>query len=751
MIIFHKNFFKNLEKKIKKKEIFIEKMLRQRKQFSKNALDLIKKRYFMKDPQTLNVIEDESDFFPRIARAIADVDLSYGKTQEEVDQFYYDILNGMDNHRFIPAGRTLAAAGGNIDLVPNCSVLPLEDSMDSIFQTLKDASLLQQAGVGIGFCFSALRPAGEIVKTAKSYSSGPISFLRVYNEAFRTIQQNNRHGATMGTFSVEHPDILDFITCKDKEGDINCFNISVLITDEFMETATNPDHPNYNKTWECRFGDKIYKPRTVKRDEKNKVIKIKERDYTARQIFDIIIKQAHKNGEPGAMFFDTINRFNPLPGLGPLMASNPCSEIALHPGDICLLLSMNVGEYVKIFSNGKKNIDFKLMEHDLRVLCRIGDNIVDLYKVPVELVAEQIKKNRRIGIGVMGTADMFIKLGIRYGSDESIQIIEEMMSMWKTVLFDESRKLALERGEFPNWTKSRPFLLGEPIQRNATLLTAAPTGSISRVFDVSSSIEPHFMFAYQSNIMNTTVKTFNPLLEQKLKELGLFENEQIIDQIVKTGSIQSIDEIPQDMKNIFVGAMDITPEDHVRVQAAFQKYIDNSISKTINYPEHATLEDIEKGYITAWKSGCKGFTVYRNNSRKFQVLETVDRNLEKSTQSEQKPDIDIEKLYQSFNNILQNNEEFTQMIDIQKIPKDVMINLFDSILKDYNSPQPTTPTCSSSSQSSSDNEEESVIIDIIASPSKRSSPFYCLECKGTRFNDAKCKVCMDCGWNPCGQ
>lgn len=700
-------------------------MLRVRKSFSDNALDLIRKRYFIKDSETLNVIEDEADFFPRIAKAIADVDSRYGKSPHEIDLFCQDLLNGMDNHKFIFAGRTLAGAGSNISVVPNCSVLGLDDSMDSIFQTMKDAALLQQSGVGCGFCFSALRPAKEIVKTAKSYSSGPISFLRVYNEAFRTIQQNNRHGANMATFSVDHPDILDFIRCKDTEGDINCFNVSVLITDEFMKTATNRDHPNYYKPWKCKFDDKTYNPRIIERNDKNKITDVKEIEVTAREIFDTIIRQCYKNGEPGIIFYDNVNKDNPLPLLGPITASNPCSEQHLHPGDICLLIAMNLGRYV--IWNGKNYvIDYKSMDKDLRVLVRAGDNIIDMYDIPVKLVADQAKNNRRIGIGVMGFADMLIKLRVRYGSDKCIEIIEEMMSLWKRVTVDESQKLAIERGAFANWEKSIYFLNGEPKRRNAALTNIAPTGSISRIFECSSGLEPHFMFAYQSNILNMTVKTFNPLLKKELIKLGLFDNERIINEIVKTGSIQNIPEIPEETKNVFVGSMDITPEDHIRVQTTFQRYIDNAISKTINFPESASLEDIEKGYLQAWAGGAKGCTVYRNNSRVYQVLETIDRQ-KTSTDELDQIHADLQNAYEDI-----------------KLGKEGATAQLDSImarLNKHRNIEPASPICSSSS------EADELVIEV-ESPKKKKP--YCLSCKSVNVvMQEKCMTCLDCLWSPC--
>lgn len=726
-------------------------MLRQRKQFSDNALYLLKNRYLLKDPKTLDVIEDEKDFFPRIANGIANVELNYGKSQEYVDNFRNDMLEAMDNHRICPAGRTLSNVSADTPVVPNCVVLHIEDSLDHICKTLHDASLLQQAGSGLGFPVHLMRPAGEVVKKSKTTSSGPISFLRQYASWFSNIKQNNRSGANLASCYVKHPDVLDFIRCKEnmKDNSMECFNISVLVTDDFMDAATNPENPNYEKPWVCEFNGKEYKPRIIHRDENQRLVtKIEETNHTARDIFKEIIYRAWSDGCPGVLFYDTINRTNPLPLIGPIQCCNPCGEISMHDGDVCLLIALNLGEYVENTQDGPK-INFNLLEKDLRIAVNMGDCTVDLYNVPVERVANQIKNNRRLGIGPMGVYDMCVKMRVRYGSDDSLQIIRQVMQLWKDVLIDESRKIAQEKGPFLNWENSIFFLNNEPFRRNVALSDAAPTGSISRLFECSSGVEPAFSLAYTSKVMNTTVKHFNPLLEQELINLGLDKNEELMNKIAKTGSVQNIDEIPQWMKEVFVCAQEISPEDHVRVQATFQEYLENAISKTVNYNHNASLEDVEKGYIMAWKMKCKGFTIFRDQCRSKQVLNhgiDVDEKKDKTERitigESILPNIDQNKL------ILAIEENLKHTLDF-KIDDDLITQMASNITSSYLG-QCAKPSCSSS-QSSSDN-EESITIDILSttpSPSKRS-PFYCLECRGTDIIMAEgCKRCMSCNWSPC--
>ena len=960
------------------------KMERIVKPFTENAEQIIRHKYLFKDPQTLEIQETIDEFFPRVAKAIANIDrVKYNVPDSKVKRFEQKLLNAMDAHRVIPAGRTLANAGLDTSVIPNCVVLDIDDSLKSIFQTLKDACLLQQMGSGIGFCFSDMREVGSIVSKSRSTSSGPISFLRVFHQAFSTIQQQSRSGANMATFSITHPDILEFLDCKTIEGDIYTFNISVLITDAFMEQATNSDHPNYNNPWMCFSKGKQMKPRQITRGPYCSV-KIEEVEITAHEILNKIAYNGWRNAEPGVLFIDEGNRTNPLPGLGPIKATNPCvtedcwimtnygpkmvkdliarndffihlgkkdkystvhsngffptgihpvylletkegfsikitethrflnpnekmvyvkdlqkgdklilsnfehdwkgkgtfnqgymlgqikgngylsetqgiftvynskqkgdrshidiekilddcvfteygtrynwnavtggfetgvtmgsapllrlankygmfqgdkkvsneiemaskdfyigflrgffdadgsiqgdsskgrsirlnqssleclqrvqrmllrlgiksiiylrrpaqqrlmpthdergldfypcqnnydlciandciikfekivglyhtkkkellnqmvnsfkrtpnaskylvrvekitligeekvynittknkahtyqsnglisancGEQLLHNGDVCCLIGINLAEY---YNETEHFLNWKIMAQDLRLATHMGDNVIDMYDVKrVPRVSEAIQNNRRIGIGPMGFADLCIKMKIVYGSEECIRLIKSIGKLWRSVTIEKSRRLAEIRGAFPNWHKSIYYQNNEPYRRNAALTNAAPTGTISRVVNASSGIEPNFAFMYKSNIMGKIQNTFHYLLEKELKDSGIELTDDLFERIKNDGSLQKIDEIPENIKRIFVGAMDLSVEAHIAVQATWQKYLENSISKTINYPEEATVEDVLKGYVMAWKSKCKGFTLYRNNSRFKQVLET---------------------------------------------------------------------------------------------------------------------------------
>lgn len=595
-------------------------MFRNAKPFTENAKQIIRHKYLYKHPKTLEVLETIEDFFPRVAKSIANVDrVLYGVSEEKVNRLEQKFLEAMDNHRIIPAGRTLANGGLDTAVVPNCVVLEIKDSLKSIFQTQKDACLLQQLGSGIGFCFSDLRETGSIVSKSRSSSSGPISFLRVYHEAFSTIQQQNRHGALMATFSVNHPDILEFIDSKKKEGDIYSFNISVLVTDDFMDQATNPDHPKYNDPWICSFDGRQMKPRQITRGPYCSV-QIEEMDITANEILNKIAYNGWRNGEPGLIFIDEGNRTNPLPGLGPIKATNPCGEQLLHDGDVCCLININLEEY---YDESNNSVKWDLMAKDLKIAVHLGDNVVDMYEVKnVPRVEETIKKNRRMGIGPMGFANLCIKMGIVYGSEECLNLIDEIGTLWQTITVEKSRRLAEIRGPFPNFDKSIYFQRNEPFRRNTALTNSAPTGTISRIANTSSGIEPNFAFFYNSNIMGTVQKTSHHLLEKALKEVGIELTNDLLDRIKNDGSIQKIDEIPFEIKRIFLGAMDLSVEAHIGVQAKWQEYLENSISKTINYREDATVDEVLKGYILSWKSKCKGFTMFRDKSRDKQVLET---------------------------------------------------------------------------------------------------------------------------------
>lgn len=596
--------------------------------FSINALRVLAGRYFMRDEEG-NVCENPEEMFARVAKALAYVEKNYGKKEEEISKIERDFREVMENFKFIPAGRTLANAGGKTRLVANCIVLHAKDSMDGIFSTLREAALLQQAGSGLGFPWHLLRPAGLRTKTTQGVASGPVSFLKAYNEAFGVIKQQGRHGANMGVMRVDHPDILEFIECKWEEGTIVNFNISVGLTDEFMkqvkEKSTQP--------WLCEWNGKKMKPRKVVRNDRGAFVEAFEENITASELMDKIINAAWRNGEPGVLFPDAANKTNPVPALGRLEATNPCGEQWLHDGDVCNLGSLNLAKFVK---NGQ--IDEAGLIHATEIATRLLDNVIDLSDFPVEKVNSTFRNNRRLGLGIMGFADMLYQLRIPYNSQEGFVTAEKVMKIINDSAHNYSEKLAQEKGCFPNWEIS---IFGPKDknrkQRNAAKTTVAPTGSISMLFDCSSGVEPFFALAYYKEVMGGQKLLYlNSFLEEELKKLNLYKD-QIIKEIHKTGTIQHIKEIPQEVRRIFVTAMDISAQDHIRMQAAFQKHVDNSISKTVNFPHSATREDVKKGYLMAWESGLKGCTVYRDGSRQEQVL-----NLNKEAHAEIQATIPME-------------------------------------------------------------------------------------------------------------
>jgi ribonucleoside-diphosphate reductase alpha chain len=582
------------------------------KPFSKQALEVINKRYLARNDDH-EIIEDYLGMFRRVADTL-------GEDKKE------ELYQAMVNKKFTPAGRTLANAGGPTSLVSNCIVLHMTDSMDGIFQTLKDAGLLQQQGSGLGFAWHLLRPAGTKAKRNRGIASGPVSFMKVYNQAFGVIKQQNRHGANMGVMCVEHPDILEFIHCKEKEGEIQNFNISVGITDRFMqaviENNPNPWMAEFPCNREDDYTGEVMRmlPRRIRRDNREVPVEITEVSMTARELFDEIVKCAWNNGEPGIVFLDNANRTNPLPALGKLHTTNPCGEQFLHDGDVCNLGSINLGEFICEDEHGKPAVNWQELDKVTRLAIIALDNVVDNTDHCVDRVNDSLRGNRRIGLGVMGWADMLVRLKIPYGSQESINLAEGIMCYINNVAMEESIQRGERLGTFPNINKS---IYKGTTMRNAARTSIAPTGTISMIFDASSGIEPHFALAYKKTVMNGTVFNYiNEDLRTVLEQENLLTPE-LEERIVRSGTIKDITEIPESIRKVFTCAMDLSAEDHIKMQAVFQRHTDNSISKTINFPFEATIEDVQNGYLLAWKMGCKGCTVYRDGSRQVQVL-TID-------------------------------------------------------------------------------------------------------------------------------
>lgn len=572
------------------------------------ALLILEKRYLKKN-ENKEIIETPEEMFERVAEAIARVDLIYNPKAdvEMVKEIFYDIMTSLE---FLPNSPTLMNAGKPFGQLSACFVLPVEDSLTSIFDTLKYAALIHQSGGGTGFSFSRLRPKGDIVRTTGGIASGPVSFMRVYDSATETIKQGGvRRGANMGILRIDHPDIIEFIKVKDEEGILSNFNISVAITDDFMEK--------------------------VLRDEEYELINPRNKEVVkkirAKEIFDLIVGQAWKNGEPGIIFIDEINRKNPIPELGEIEATNPCGEQPLLPFESCNLGSINLSRMVRE-KDGKYEIDWNKLEKTVYNAVHFLDNVIDANYYPLREIEEITKANRKVGLGVMGFHDLLIKLKIPYNSQAGRNIAEGIIRFISEKAREESQKLAEERGVFPNWDKSI-YKSSNLRLRNATLTTIAPTGSISIIANCSSGIEPVFALAYKRKISLGEWLEIHTLFREYLERNNLY-SEDLIQKIIERGSIQEIDEIPEEAKRIFITALDISPEDHLLMQAAFQKYVDNAVSKTVNLKNSATEDDIRKIYLLAYELKLKGVTVYRDKSRSVQVLRVEE---EKSVREKLKP------------------------------------------------------------------------------------------------------------------
>ena len=574
------------------KSMFIKNGLK----LSENAKNVLKRRYLKKDNKG-RVTETSERMFKRVARHIAKAERKYSSDADvkKMENIFYNMMTEL---KFLPNSPTLMNAGRRLGQLAACFVLPIEDSMDGIFDSLKNAAIIHKSGGGTGFSFSRLRPKDSRVGTTGGIASGPVSFMKIFNTATEQVKQGGtRRGANMAILRVDHPDIMEFIYCKKNNDDLNNFNISVGVTDIFTKAVAKQN--NYD----------LIDPRENK----------KVGELNAAEVYRALVEQAWKNGDPGVIFLDRLNRDNPTPELGEIESTNPCGEQPLLPMEACNLGSINLAKFVT-YDNEEPAVDYKGLRDVIFWSVRFLDNTIDMSKYPLSEIDEMVRGNRKIGLGVMGFADLLYQLKIPYNSEKALEIAEEVMGFIQKESHEASKCLAEKRGVFENFDKSIFKNQKGCTYRNASTTTIAPTGTLSIIANCSSGVEPLFALSFVRNVMdNDKLLEVNPYFENVAKEKG-FYNSELMDTIALEGGVQHIDEIPEDVRKVFVTAHDISPEWHIRMQAAFQKHTDNAVSKTVNLPSDATVDDVLKIYNLAYELDCKGVTIYRDGSKENQVL-----------------------------------------------------------------------------------------------------------------------------------
>ena len=592
---------------------------------SSNAETVLSKRYYRKGPDG-KPLEDARALFWRVSSSIAQEEAKYDAStwkEEDLARAFYDLLS---QGVFLPNSPTLMNAGCELGQLSACFVLPVGDSIEEIFDAVKYAAMIHKSGGGTGFSFSRLRPKDSRVGSTGGVASGPVSFLRIFNTATEQIKQGGtRRGANMGILRVDHPDILDFIRAKEKEGEFNNFNLSVGLTEAFMEAVdADSEYP-------------LLDPHS--REECGRL--------KAREVFDLLVHKAWASGDPGIVFLDRINRDNPTPAQGEIESTNPCGEQPLLPYEACNLGSINLARFVqparRADDAAREGVDWQALRRVIHLAVRFLDNVIDASRFPLDLITERVRSNRKIGLGVMGWADMLFQLGVAYNSQEALDLAEDVMRFVQEEGRAASIQLAEERGPFPTFGESLYALKGMKPQRNATVTTIAPTGTLSIIGGCSSGVEPLFALCFARNVMDgERLVEVNPYFEAALLSTN-DHTPELMEAVAACGSIQDMDFLPAELRRVFVTAMDISAEAHLRMQAAFQKYTDNAVSKTVNLANHATVEDIEHIYRLAYELDCKGVTVYRDGCKSMQVLTTggADKKAEAGHASvvRQRPDV----------------------------------------------------------------------------------------------------------------